>query len=277
MVRLIKEESGFEYLEVQNNVCSAKIALQGAHIYEHKRKGLGDILWVSESSEYKLGSAIRGGVPICWPRFGNSDKRLPAHGFSRTALFELGEVREIDVETTELTLILRDDEKSRKIWNYSFKLEVIFRVSEALHVSMKTTNTDTKDFMITQALHTYFNISDIDDVKIEGLENREYLDTLNSTKNVQNGVITISSECDRVYQDVRSETLLKDKNRVVKIDSKGSSSTVVWNPWVEKGSKMSGMKADAYREFVCIETANAFEDSIVIRAGESHTLGVTLQ
>jgi len=27
---------------------------------------------------------------------------------------------------------------------------------------------------------------------------------------------------------------------------------VVWNPWIEKCKRMSGIKEDAYKEFVCI-------------------------
>ena len=276
-MQTLKElENGFKYLEISNATLNAKIAFQGAHIFEFKRQIADDILWLSPTSHFEKGVAIRGGIPICWPRFGTLDKSLPAHGFSRTAMFELSTVKEIDENTTEVTLFLEDDEESRKIWNFSFRLEVIFRLGESLSVSIKTTNTDANEFMITQALHTYFGVSDISKATIEGLDNCSYLDTLTDEKELQNGDISINSECDRVYQEVKKDILLKDKNRVVSISSQGSSSAVVWNPWIEKGSKMSGMREDAYKEFVCIETANAFDDFITIQPNESHTLKVTL-
>ena len=156
-------------------------------------------------------------------------------------MFELSTIKEIDENTTEVTLFLEDDEESRKIWNFSFRLEVIFRLGESLSVSIKTTNTDANEFMITQALHTYFGVSDISKATIEGLDNCSYLDTLTDEKELQNGDISINSECDRVYQEVKKDILLKDKSRVVSISSQGSSSAVVWNPWIEKGSEMSGM------------------------------------
>jgi len=269
-------ENGFKYLEVTNDVASAKIALQGAHIFEYKCKDKEDILWLSESSSFEEGTAIRGGIPICWPRFGTLDKSLPAHGFSRTALFEFLSVVELNTKETRVTLLLKDTEKSRAIWDVAFELEVIFTIGETLTVEMKTTNRDTKEFMITQALHTYLNVSDIADVRIFGLEGKLYLDTLTDEKVSQNEEIEIDAECDRVYQDVNSDIFLKDKKGSLSLKAEGSCSVVVWNPWIEKGSRMSGMKAEAYKEFVCIETANAFDDFRVIGVGESHLLRVTL-
>lgn len=276
MYELKKCENGFEYIEVLNATVNAKIALQGAHIYEFKCQDQKDILWLSETAAFEDGVAIRGGIPICWPRFGNSDKTLPAHGFSRTAMFRLSSVKELDRNITEVTLLLEDDEETHKIWDFSFRLEVIFTISDTLSVEMKTTNTDSKEFMITQALHSYFSVSNIDNVSIEGLEDKPYLDTLTDKKHIQNEKLIINVECDRVYQEVDKNILLKDKNRVVEIEAKGSSSCIIWNPWIEKGSRMSGMRADSYKEFVCIETANAFDDFIIIKADESHCLKVTL-
>ena len=270
-------ENGFEYLEVTNETSSAKIALQGAHIFEYIHQEKPDMLWTSESSAFEYGTAIRGGIPICWPRFGVLDKSMPAHGFSRTAMFELSSVKEIDADTSEVTLLLRDDEASHKIWNFSFKLEVIFIISDNLSVEIKTTNYDTKEFMITQALHSYFGVSNILNAKIDGLEDCTYLDTLSDEKVLQKGEVIINTECDRVYQGVDRDIVLKDKNREILIKAQGSSSVVVWNPWIEKGSRMSGMKADAYKEFLCIETANAFDNFIIIKPNESHSLKVSLK
>jgi glucose-6-phosphate 1-epimerase len=39
---------------------------------------------------------------------------------------------------------------------------------------------------------------------------------------------------------------------------------------------MSAMKDEAYKEFVCIESANAFEDFIVLTPEETHTLKATI-
>jgi len=269
--------NGFKYIEITNASASAKIALQGAHIYEYKRQDKPDILWLSDSSAFENGVAIRGGIPICWPRFGVLDKSMPAHGFSRTSLFELKDVKVIDAKTTELILVLKDSPQSRQIWDYKFELEVAFRIGEKLEVSMSTKNCDRKEFMITEALHTYFSVGDISDVTISGLENYEFLDTLDGSRGSEKSAIEIDSEYDRVYQGRAERIVLKDTNKRVTITSEGSNSTVVWNPWIEKGSRMSGMRADDYKKFVCIESANAFEDTIFLKEGESYTLRASFE
>ena len=270
-----KKENGFKYLEVSNATSNAKIAFQGAHIFDFKCQEKQDMLWLSPISFFESGVAIRGGIPICWPRFGTLDKSMPAHGFSRTAMFELSSVKEVDADTTVVTLLLEDDEETHKIWDFSFKFEVIFTITESLSVEMKTTNTDIKEFMITQALHSYFGVSDISNATITGLEDCIYLDTLTDKKELQKGNIVINAECDRVYQEVKNDIVLKDDNHSITLKAEGSSSCVVWNPWIEKGSNMSGMKTDAYKEFVCIETANAFDDEVIIKPNEFHSLKVT--
>lgn len=271
-----KFQNGFAYVEVSNKIASAKIALQGAHIFEYKCDGAKEILWLSPTSYFQEGKAIRGGIPICWPRFGVLDKEMPAHGFTRTAIFELVCIKEIDETITEVILRLKDTKESRSIWDYKFELDIVFTVSDTLNVKIITKNLDDKEFKITQALHTYFGVSHIDDVCISGLQEKVYIDTLIDKELVQKDSLKINAECDRVYFDVDKELNLADKDKKISINAVGSASAVVWNPWIEKGSNMAGMKADAYKEFVCIETANAFTDFRVIKAGEKHTLGVTL-
>ena len=45
---------------------------------------------------------------------------------------------------------------------------------------------------------------------------------------------------------------------------------------IHMSTKMSGMKSDAYREFVCIESANAFEDFKVLKPSQTHILKATI-
>ena len=125
-----KLKNGFKFIEIKNKVASAKIALQGAHLFEYTCDGAKEILWLSPSSYFENAKAIRGGIPICWPRFGVLDKEMPAHGFTRTAIFELVCINEIDETTTEVTLRLKDTKESREIWDYKFELDIVFVVSD---------------------------------------------------------------------------------------------------------------------------------------------------
>ena len=268
-----KLSNGFEYIEVQNSSATAKIALQGAHLFEYQRVGKEAILWLSEISDFEQGRAIRGGVPLCWPWFGFSeDKTLPQHGFARTTMWEFVGANEIDESETTLLFRLSNSEQTLKIWNYKFLLELQITISKELKMELKTTNLDERAFKISQALHTYFSVSHISEVAIKGLDKKPYLDALSWQKEVQGGNIRFEEEIDRVYQEVNNEIILVDKNREIYIKNTNSASVVVWNPWIEKISRMSAMKEDAYEHFVCIESANAFDDTRVIEPKQFHTL-----
>lgn len=277
MIAHKKLTNRFEYIEVKNEAAEAKVALQGAHLFHYARAGEEPILWLSEESDFELGKAIRGGVPVCWPWFGfNEDKSLPQHGFARTSLWEFVGSDEVDARTTVLTLRLTHDEKTLQIWHYKFLLELKITISDKLMLELKTTNLDDKPFKISQALHTYFSVSHILEVAIKGLDKKPYLDALTWKMEIQNGDITFEQEVDRVYQNVEGEIVLSDKKREVYIKNSGSSSVVVWNPWIEKTLRMSAMKPNAYEYFVCIESANAFDDARVLKPQEVHILGAVI-
>ncbi len=276
MVTIKKLSNGFEYLEIQNSSATAKIALQGAHIFEYKRKTQDELFWVSEISDFEIGKAIRGGVPICWPSFGLNNPELPQHGFARTSLFELFSSKEIDSNTTEVELRLTHSKESLKLWNYKFELVLKVTVSDKLTIELKTTNKDNQEFKLTQALHSYFKLSDISNAVVKGLDDKPCFNALTNKTNIQNGEITFNQEFDRVFQEVDNELILQDREKTISINNEGSSSVVVWNPWIDKCKRMSAMKDEAYKEFVCIESANAFEDFIILKPSEEHTLKATI-
>lgn len=276
MYRLKKFENGFEYIEVQNESASVKIALQGAHIFEYVKKDAINLLWLSEFSAFEEGIAIRGGIPLCWPRFGSLDKTLPQHGFARTELFKLMEVKEIDASTTEIVLGLKDTPSTRQIWNHKFDLQVKIRVAEKLTLIMSTKNLDEEEFMLTQAFHSYFRISDINNIAIKGLEEKAYYDSLLDCKGKESQSLLIDKEVDRVYQETDSKIFLEDNEKIITLKTSGSSSSIVWNPWIDKCSRMSYMSKNAYKSFVCIESANAFDDSVIIKSKKTHTLSLDI-
>ena len=276
LIKTKKLSNGFIYIEIQNNSAEVKIALNGGHIFHYQRVDEEPALWLSEITDFENGKSIRGGIPICWPWFGKPERKTLQHGFARTSMWIHSSTNEIDANTTEVVLKLQDSKESLEFFPYKFELALHVEIGESLKVELKTTNLDTKSFEITQALHTYFNISNIDDVEISGLEKKPYLDALTWRDKVQKGVITFNQEVDRVYQEVDKKINIKDKNRTLHVENSGSSSCVVWNPWIDKCSKMAiaknDMKEDAYKEFVCVESANAFDDFIVIEPSKSHSL-----
>lgn len=266
-------DNGFRYIEVSNTEAEAKISLQGAHLFHYQRHGEEPLLWVSEASSFEYGTAIRGGVPVCWPWFGmSSDPVLPQHGFARTMLWELVEARDLDENSTQITLKLSTSEESHRLWPHAFELQLRFTISDTLQMALTTKNCNERPFELTQALHTYIAVSSIDNVSVEGLHGKPYFDALEKKKHIQDGTVRFSEETDRVYQEVNNPILLIDKERSVVIENSGSSSVVMWNPWRDKSSRMSGMKPDSYKTMLCIESANAMEDLRLLQPGQTHTL-----
>ena len=276
MCELKEMENGFNYLEVVNDTACAEIALQGGHVFHFSRHAEEPILWLSDESKFEDGEAIRGGIPICWPSFGMNNPKLPQHGFARTCYWKFVSCEDIDSETTQVILSLTDNEKSRNIWNNKFNLKLKITVSKTLNIELTTVNTDKKSFNITQALHSYFKVSHISNISINGLEKKPYLDALSGIISRDDSPITFDQEIDRVYQEVDKKIVLKDKGRDIGIENEGSFSSVIWNPWIGKTKHMSAMSDEAYKEFVCIESANAYADFKVLEPGQSHTLKVSI-
>lgn len=69
--------------------CTGEIYLHGAHVTSWQPEGHQEVLWVGESSYFEDGRPIRGGVPLCWPWFGDDPDGAgrPAHGFARNSKF----------------------------------------------------------------------------------------------------------------------------------------------------------------------------------------------
>jgi glucose-6-phosphate 1-epimerase len=268
----------FTYLSVSNKSANAKIALQGAHLFHYQRQGKVPLLYVSNTSHFANGKAIRGGIPVCWPWFGKhkKDTNLPQHGFARTALWQCINVHEDDPYSTEITLQLEDMQKTKKLWPYKADLFLKILISDTLNLQLITTNRDNESFTISSALHSYFSVSDISNVTVKGLDNTPFIDTLTMEHKQLIGDISIAQETDRVYQEVFRPIQLHDSERVITINNIGSKSVVLWNPWIEKSLTMADLDDKGYKKMLCIETANAFDDERILSPGNTHTLGMTI-
>jgi D-hexose-6-phosphate mutarotase len=131
--------------------------------------------------------------------------------------------------------------------------------------------------VIGEALHTYFHIGDIAAVRVRGLEGCDYLDKVDGgARKQQRGAIRFTGETDRVYVNTAAECVIEDERlrRRIHVAKSGSQATVVWTPWVEKADKMGDFGPDGWRGMVCVESANAAENTLTLKPGGTHTLAV---
>ncbi len=277
-VKFVEGEGGFPLIEVSNEYAQATISVYAGHILSFKPVNQQeDVIFLSSKVDYQSGKAIRGGTPICWPWFGPDPeaKGRPNHGFVRNRLWQMRDAIATQDGATKITMGLVDTPETRKIWDYSFDLAIAITVGSVLTVELITRNTGEQPFTITQALHTYFKIGDINQVAVLGLQDQEYLDKVDGGKQkTQTGEVTFSGECDRIYLDVQPELVIEDRllNRKIRVTATNSKTAIVWNPGADVAAKMADLGDRDYENFVCLETANAANEIIEVSAGNQYIL-----
>ncbi len=277
-LRVSPGEGDIPIVEIQNDAASAKISMQGAHVLSWIPKSGEDVIWMSPDASFVIGKSLRGGIPVCWPWFGAHARNnaLPAHGFARTVFWQLTDTQLLSDNETQITFQLdtRDlGDRYYAMWPAATVLEYRLTIGRQLSMELITTNHSKAGICIGQALHTYFNISDIGRIRLTGLEHTDYLDkTENFSRKTQKGDIKVDSEIDRVYLDTADDVIIHDQARKITIQKLGSRSTVVWNPWRAVAEKMADLGKDGYRKMLCVESANTADDTVTIAAGDSHSL-----
>jgi len=280
-VKFAENESGLVRAAVSAREASAEIYMQGAHVTQWTPLGQKPVLFTSTRSEFVRGRAIRGGVPIIFPWFGPREAGLagPSHGFARTAVWRLVEVVDGD-GGVELRFELENGDVAENFGVGGWRVNYRVVVGPRLRMDLQVSNRGDAALDFEEALHSYFAVSDIAQVSVEGLAGGAYIDKVdNAARKVEESeAIRLSGETDRVYLNTERTCVVNDagwKRRVV-VEKRGSRSTVVWNPWSEKTKALRDMGAEEWREMVCVESANVGENAIHLQPGGTHVLGVVI-
>ena len=251
---------------------TATVALHGGHVLSWQPAGAPEQLYLSPRSEFAPGKAIRGGVPVCFPQFSDRGP-LPKHGFARTLAWELVS-QEQGKDDALAVLRLQDSEETRKTWPHAFELELSLRVSgRSLDIELACENRGDEAFSFTAALHSYFRVTDLDAVSVEGLSGLRYFDSILQREATERMALLLPGEkgvtdLDRIYFGVDRELLLAENGRRLAIAQQGFEDAVVWNPGPERCAKLADMPVDGWREMLCIEAAT-IGHPVELPAGEA--------
>ncbi|BEV09057.1 MULTISPECIES: D-hexose-6-phosphate mutarotase [unclassified Methylophilus] len=275
-----QDENGLQYLEIDNPLATGKIALQGAHVMHWQPKFLSHpVLWLSSNARYVKGRSIRGGVPICWPWFGAhpTDSTLCPHGFARVIPWRVMDIDATPTGATRIILEMQQTPEAQRQLSYPYELTLTITIGRRLRIDLATTNLAEHPFVISEAFHTYFNVSDLSNIKITGMQDLVYLDKLlKYERNVEHNPLSFDGhEYDRVYVDHSSDCSIHDSgyNRIIHVSKSGSDTTVVWNPGADKAATMGDMGVgEEWRKTICVETTNALDNMVVINPGRKHVL-----
>jgi glucose-6-phosphate 1-epimerase len=262
---------------------SAFVAEQGAQVISWRDKSGRERFYLSpisggitrsDSSDTR---AIRGGMPISFPQFSGRGT-LPKHGFVRNMCWQLAEADALyeddDAENHAIALICRDNADSRKIWQQGFTAALTAQLHpNRLHVTLSVTNTGATPWEFTVALHTYFRVDDIRNVRLHGLQGVSYQDaTAGNTVVVQQDTdMTLTRELDRVYlSPPKKLTLIEPGVSTLQIEQQGFEDSVVWNPGPTNAAALADFPDDDWLRMLCVEAASAAKP-IQLKPGQSWT------
>ena len=284
-LQVVEGRGGLPVIRIRGPRSQGEIALQGGHVASWRPDGHQEVMWQSSLCRFEVGKSIRGGIPICWPWFGDHPTQpdWPAHGYARTSTFAIERSFELGDGEVGVELKLEIPEPTFAYTNHTAELRLLISMGDALEVAMTTTNRGHDSMSCSAALHSYLAVGDVEQVEIRGLDGLEYLDKPDGyARKRQHGSPKIVEETDRIYlqspQDAQRDCEVDDPvlGRTLRIAKRGSRSTVLWNPWHAKALAMADFETPAFRQMLCVEAANAAEDTVEILPGASHTLATMI-
>ncbi|MDB5791862.1 MAG: putative glucose-6-phosphate 1-epimerase [Massilia sp.] len=220
----------------------ATVTLYGAHLISWQGSDGRERLFCSARSNLDGSRAIRGGVPVIFPQFAARGAGM-RHGFARVSTWRLFESGLDDGWAFAVFALAPPDlaPEHATAWPHGFALQlrVAIRANE-LSMTFDVQNTGADAFPFAAALHTYFLVDDVADVRILGVEPEE---------------LAISGKFDQVYEGVAPPLALVDGGVVLTLRQEGFPDAVVWNPGAADAAALADMADQEYRRFVCIEPA----------------------
>jgi D-hexose-6-phosphate mutarotase len=277
-VTFLEGQGELPILEIVTPWSAAEIFLHGAHVTRFKKNDDSPLLFMSQCSRFEHGSPIRGGIPIILPWFGFREG-LGQHGFARKHTWELKEVSFGPEGSASARFWLPDSPEAAAF--PPFKAEYTVTVSDSLQLCLEVTNHSADQVLtLENCLHTYFEVSDVTAISITGLKGCEYLDQVEQfkRKTETQDAIRIGSEVDRIYLNTSAPVEIVDPRlgRRIRIETEGSTSTVVWNPWVAKAQQMADFGNEEYEKMVCVESGNVAENCLSVAPRQKAVLNVKL-
>ncbi len=268
--------SDFPIVCIDTPLCRARVSLYGAHVLSWEPRGQRDVFFLSPKVDFSIGKALRGGVPLCWPWFGKhpEDASKPSHGVARTSLWQLSssEIGEDGVARLVLALPPTDEMTPSGA--------VILEFGEELLMTLVTLDVP-HQMAFSAAQHSYYAVSDYEQVAITGLEECAFQEFAAEPVEHLEDPLMPAGNIDRIYHpvDKQAEICIHDPawGRTIRILRDGSESSIVWNPGEQLAAGMGDLGAEHYRGFIAVESSVVPAENVALRYGETHRLTTRVQ
>lgn len=182
---------------------SATIYKFGACVTSYTKGGV-DYLQVRPDAKLDGSKPISGGIPFCFPQFGPG--AIQQHGFARNLDWDV-----VEQTGDKVVFGLSENEYTLAMWPNKFSCTyTVSLLADKLATEFTVTNTDSKTWDFTAALHSYWSVTGINNVKVSSpaFNGATYLDkTLSKPADVKSAVsdIKITKETDSVYAGVSGD------------------------------------------------------------------------
>jgi D-hexose-6-phosphate mutarotase len=177
-------------------------------------------------------------------------------------------------------LALDSDTATRSTWPHDFALRLRVELHQQLTMTLTVTNTSGEPWTYEEALHTYLAVGDVTAASVSGLEGAPYLDKTDSMarKRHPQEAMRIRGEVDRIFVGHTGVCVVDDPalKRRLRVDKRGSATTVVWNPGTDRARALPDLGDDEWMGMVCVESANVGDDAVTLAPGASHEMAAIL-
>ena len=268
-----------EIVTLKNAHGVAKVSLIGANVFSYVPAGGEEVLFSVKNPDFAAADFAHVGIPVVWPWFNmNGEAGSTGHAFARQFKWTVVEKVE-EAKMSRLVLELVSNEETRRLWPYDFRLRYTITLADQLQVSLVTLNTGHVPFSVTEGFHTYFRVSDVDQVVLRGLDG-VFNDRMNAAlpNPVWEGDLKFHAGEGRVFFPGRGEYVLFDEgaNRAIAMAARGNAKLILWS--IPESSCKGQFTGDDWKHFACLEPATiSREAAIRVLPGKEHELRMSIK
>ena len=262
-----------DIITLKNNVAECTISVFGGQVLSYRPlTQKHDVFWLGSLNKFDNVQPIRGGIPVCWPRFGadNINLSLPRHGFSRISQWK---IKDLNVDDSKMFMHLCLDPDNK--YQFNALANLFINITDKFEYTLETHNCGNSEISFSEALHAYFHVGSRNMSVIKGFNGYEYKNALDGNVYALSKDLVITDQFDAVFNNHTDSIEIADAefNRIIKIKKEGSKSTVVWNPNKDVPEARRGQ----YNNFICVEPANMGENFITLAPNQKHKICMTIE
>ncbi|XP_042006174.1 putative glucose-6-phosphate 1-epimerase [Salvia splendens] len=267
--KVVTDSNGLQRVTLshQPHGSSVELLLHGGRIVSWKNDRCEELLFVRSKSGR---GSIFGGISICFPQISSFEQ----HDHIRNRSWSIDYGPDLDQEEFNNTessvhLFFKSSDKDSRIWPCRFELRVKVSLGPGkLTLTPSVRNIGDKPFSFTFGISNCLFVSDISEVRVEGLETLDFLDNLADRKRFteQADAITFDGEVNRVYLNTPSKIAVIDhgRKRTFVVHKQGLPDAGVWNPWY-KGDRRNVLNlGNEYKTMLSVDSS-VFEKQVVLK------------